>query len=175
MGVGELPVWIVGVLPVCGWICSQSGLWECPQYEDGSVFSQGLEILPVRGLKCSQLRTVHSAGQQILAVSAAHPCLLFALSPETKEELEELMSDIKKTANKVRSKLKSECWPLMELWDSAWSTPVPGWKYSWDQHHFPLCCTLQMLLFALCEFAPLCPVARMELREWGHKQLVSSE
>lgn len=29
-------------------------------------------------------------------------------SPETKEELEELMSDIKKTANKVRSKLKSE-------------------------------------------------------------------
>lgn len=27
---------------------------------------------------------------------------------ETKEELEELMSDIKKTANKVRSKLKSE-------------------------------------------------------------------
>lgn len=26
---------------------------------------------------------------------------------ETKEELEELMSDIKKTANKVRSKLKS--------------------------------------------------------------------
>lgn len=29
-------------------------------------------------------------------------------SLETKEELEELMSDIKKTANKVRSKLKSE-------------------------------------------------------------------
>lgn len=29
-------------------------------------------------------------------------------STETKEELEELMSDIKKTANKVRSKLKSE-------------------------------------------------------------------
>lgn len=29
-------------------------------------------------------------------------------SPETKEELEQLMSDIKKTANKVRSKLKSE-------------------------------------------------------------------
>lgn len=27
---------------------------------------------------------------------------------ETKEELEELMSDIKKTANKVRSKLKSK-------------------------------------------------------------------
>lgn len=32
-------------------------------------------------------------------------------SPETKEELEELMSDIKKTANKVRSKLKSESAP----------------------------------------------------------------
>ena len=29
-------------------------------------------------------------------------------SLETKEELEELMSDIKKTANQVRSKLKSE-------------------------------------------------------------------
>ena len=35
------------------------------------------------------------------------PCTPSA-SPETKEELEELMSDIKKTANKVRSKLKSE-------------------------------------------------------------------
>ncbi|NWT62186.1 STX1B protein, partial [Erythrocercus mccallii] len=45
--------------------------------------------------------------QQILEVPAAHPCLLSPLSPETKEELEELMSDIKKTANKVRSKLKS--------------------------------------------------------------------
>lgn len=41
-------------------------------------------------------------------MSTARPCLLFSFSPETKEELEELMSDIKKTANKVRSKLKSE-------------------------------------------------------------------
>jgi len=39
--------------------------------------------------------------------------LLFSFSPETKEELEELMSDIKKTANKVRSKLKSEYTPVL--------------------------------------------------------------
>ena len=31
-----------------------------------------------------------------------------ALSPETKQELEDLTADIKKTANKVRSKLKGE-------------------------------------------------------------------
>lgn len=42
---------------------------------------------------------------------------MFALSfsAETKEELEELMSDIKKTANKVRSKLKSEYTPVLLL------------------------------------------------------------
>lgn len=113
--VGLLPAWIMGVFPVWGWKCSQSGLWECSQSGDGNVFSHGLEILPVRGLKCSQLWSLRSAEQQISVVSAAHPCLLFLLSPETKEELEELMSDIKKTANKVRSKLKSECWPVMEL------------------------------------------------------------
>lgn len=33
---------------------------------------------------------------------------LFALPPETKQELEDLTADIKKTANKVRSKLKGE-------------------------------------------------------------------
>ncbi|XP_009582408.1 PREDICTED: syntaxin-1A-like, partial [Fulmarus glacialis] len=51
--------------------------------------------------------TCYGAGQQILAVSPTRPRLLFSFSPETKEELEELMADIKKTANKVRSKLKS--------------------------------------------------------------------
>lgn len=55
-------------------------------------------------------------GGQILAMSTTHPCLLFSFSSETKEELEELMSDIKKTANKVRSKLKSEYLPVMLLW-----------------------------------------------------------
>lgn len=29
--------------------------------------------------------------------------------PETKQELEDLMADIKKTANKVRAKLKGKC------------------------------------------------------------------
>lgn len=33
---------------------------------------------------------------------------LLALPPETKQELEDLTADIKKTANKVRSKLKGE-------------------------------------------------------------------
>lgn len=37
---------------------------------------------------------------------------------ETKEELEELMSDIKKTANKVRSKLKSKS--LWVRWLGMW-------------------------------------------------------
>ncbi|XP_009708121.1 PREDICTED: syntaxin-1A [Cariama cristata] len=54
--------------------------------------------------RCEQLNRFE---QQILTVSPTHPCLFFSFSPETKEELEELMSDIKKTANKVRSKLKS--------------------------------------------------------------------
>lgn len=35
---------------------------------------------------------------------------------ETKEELEELMSDIKKTANKVRSKLKSKSLWWLGTW-----------------------------------------------------------
>lgn len=42
-------------------------------------------------------------------ISIPHDSLLPHPRPiETKEELEELMSDIKKTANKVRSKLKSK-------------------------------------------------------------------
>lgn len=40
-------------------------------------------------------------------------------SSETKEELEELMSDIKKTANKVRSKLKSESMPGLSKWSGG--------------------------------------------------------
>lgn len=78
------------------------------------------------------------------------------------------MSDIKKTANKVRSKLKSECWPVVGLCLEH-SCPrleiLPGMSIT-----FPLCCTLQ-----ICEFALLCPVPRMELREWGQEQLVGSE
>lgn len=34
--------------------------------------------------------------------------LISGLPPETKAELEDLMADIKKLANKIRSKLKSE-------------------------------------------------------------------
>lgn len=68
--------------------------------------------------------TCYGARQQILAVSPTHLCLLFSFSPETKEELEELMSDIKKTANKVRSKLKSEYLPVMLLWGSACCAPA---------------------------------------------------
>lgn len=37
--------------------------------------------------------------------------LLSPLLPETKAELEDLMADIKKLANKIRSKLKSEYAP----------------------------------------------------------------
>lgn len=42
---------------------------------------------------------------------------------ETKEELEELMSDIKKTANKVRSKLKSESGLQASsgVWGALWA------------------------------------------------------
>lgn len=44
-------------------------------------------------------------------------------SLETKEELEELMSDIKKTANKVRSKLKSESGLQASsgVWGALWA------------------------------------------------------
>ena len=44
--------------------------------------------------------------------------------PETKQELEDLTADIKKTANKVRSKLKSEYLPAMLLWGSACCAPA---------------------------------------------------
>lgn len=42
-----------------------------------------------------------------------HPSRPLASPSETKQELEDLTTDIKKTANKVRSKLKGEkCHPL---------------------------------------------------------------
>lgn len=86
--------------------------------------------------------TFCGARQQILAMPPTHPCSLFSFSPETKEELEELMSDIKKTANKVRSKLKSEYWLAVLLRGFAHCAPalrpraagtaasVPGWRHS---------------------------------------------
>ena len=61
------------------------------------------------GLSAALLSACRGAGRPLSAVPPTRPCLLFSFSTETKEELEELMSDIKKTANKVRSKLKSEC------------------------------------------------------------------
>lgn len=87
---------------------------------------RGVEVLPVWRWECLQLWSPHAMGQgqQILAVMPTHLCLLFSFSPETKEELEELMSDIKKTANKVRSKLKSEYFPAVLLRGSASCAPA---------------------------------------------------
>lgn len=71
------------------------------------------------GALAALVSTHCEAGQGIRAVAPTHPCLLFSFSPETKEELEELMADIKKTANKVRSKLKSEYSAALLPWGSA--------------------------------------------------------
>lgn len=86
-----------------GWKCSLSG--------GRSARSSGLHMLWGRAADFSR-------------VSKVCVCLLFPFSPETKEELEELMSDIKKTANKVRSKLKSEYLLAMLLWGSACCAPA---------------------------------------------------
>lgn len=76
------------------------------------------------GALAALVSTHCKAGQRIRAVAPTRPCLLFSFSPETKEELEELMADIKKTANKVRSKLKSEYSPALLPWRSARCAPA---------------------------------------------------
>ncbi|XP_039202168.1 syntaxin-1A isoform X3 [Crotalus tigris] len=52
---------------------------------------------------------IENISENVEEVKRKHSAILAAPNPDekTKEELEELMSDIKKTANKVRSKLKS--------------------------------------------------------------------
>ncbi|KAH0508689.1 Syntaxin-1A [Microtus ochrogaster] len=53
---------------------------------------------------------IDKIAENVEEVKRKHSAILASPNPDekTKEELEELMSDIKKTANKVRSKLKSE-------------------------------------------------------------------
>uniref|UniRef100_G3TS63 Syntaxin-1A n=1 Tax=Loxodonta africana TaxID=9785 RepID=G3TS63_LOXAF len=55
---------------------------------------------------------VDKISESVEEVKRKHSAILASPNPDekTKEELEELMSDIKKTANKVRSKLKSLVW-----------------------------------------------------------------
>ena len=60
--------------------------------------------------------------------SGVCPDLLPTLAPssETKQELEDLTADIKKTANKVRSKLKGEdCSPLTK--------EKKSWAFQWTK------------------------------------------
>ncbi|ERE75157.1 syntaxin-1B-like protein [Cricetulus griseus] len=53
---------------------------------------------------------IDKIAENVEEVKRKHSAILASPNPDekTKEELEELMSDIKKTANKVRSKLKSK-------------------------------------------------------------------
>lgn len=143
-----------------GWKCSLSG--------GGSACSSGLHMLWGWAADFSH-------------VSKVCVCLLFSFSPETKEELEELMSDIKKTANKVRSKLKSEYLLAMLLWGSACcapalqpqvvgtTAPMLGWEcsrqaallarvllHSPSAQHFPLVPHDQKCCGALAVISTLC-------------------
>lgn len=67
-----------------------------------------------RHLECVCIDSLSDSGQVCGSgrLTAAHKRgpsnLLSPLPPETKAELEDLMADIKKLANKIRSKLKSE-------------------------------------------------------------------
>ncbi|XP_031412286.1 uncharacterized protein LOC116217345 [Meleagris gallopavo] len=58
---------------------------------------------------------IDKISENVEEVKRKHSAILASPNPDekTKEELEELMSDIKKTANKVRSKLKSEYTPVL--------------------------------------------------------------
>jgi hypothetical protein len=51
----------------------------------------------------------HSGGNWIKMDNRLLKLVLFFFFAETKQELEDLMADIKKTANKVRAKLKGKC------------------------------------------------------------------
>lgn len=65
-------------------------------------------------LECVLIDLLHDAGRVCGSGRLTSPHkrgpsnLLSPLLPETKAELEDLMADIKKLANKIRSKLKSE-------------------------------------------------------------------
>uniref|UniRef100_A0A8B9Q683 Syntaxin N-terminal domain-containing protein n=1 Tax=Apteryx owenii TaxID=8824 RepID=A0A8B9Q683_APTOW len=91
----------------CRWTKMNKGR-ECSQRM--SVLSPQVE--EIRGF-------IDKISENVEEVKRKHSAILASPNPDekTKEELEELMSDIKKTANKVRSKLKSEYLPVMLLLD----------------------------------------------------------
>ncbi|EHB08292.1 Syntaxin-1A [Heterocephalus glaber] len=66
---------------------------------------------------------IDKIAENVEEVKRKHSAILASPNPDekTKEELEELMSDIKKTANKVRSKLKSESAPSLSQMHSTLS------------------------------------------------------
>lgn len=127
--------------------------------------------LPVWRWQCSQLRSPHAG--DFTHVSSTL-CLFFSFSPETKEELEELMSDIKKTANKVRSKLKSEYLPAVLLRGSALGAPARQPRQwvaqlpSWGREH---CCPGSCSLSPLPSTSHAFPVTRSAVTPWLSPQL----